>query len=522
VRITADSGPWPLHGTTAAQALEVLALGHHAPHALMERAGLATARLARALSPSARRIEVWCGPGNNGGDGYVAARRLHEAGSPVRIVELGHSDRQPADAAQARGLALGAGVPMRTFGESAPPGSPEKANPSPDLVIDALLGLGSTRAPEGRFAEAIAALQSSGAPVLAVDLPSGLNANTGQPFGATVVQARHTIALLSLKPGLFTAMARDLAGDVWFDDLGCAGLVPATGAAAPTARLSGPAGTRPLPHASHKGSRGEAWIVGGAEGMVGAAWLAARAALAAGAGRTYVCPLAGVPGAVSGLDPARPEVMLRDATTALTRGAERGTGVVGCGGGTAVREPLAAWLARVPRLVLDADALNQVALAPELQRLLRGRVSRLQRTVLTPHPLEAARLLGIDSARVQADRLAAAQALADRFEAVVVLKGSGTVIAAPGLRPHINPSGNAALATAGTGDVLAGWLAGLWAQRPEVPDAPGGASLEAAFQVACTAVWQHGHAADVARPSHAGRNAPLLADDLIRAMAQAA
>jgi len=521
-RVTADSGPWPLHGTAAAQALEALALGQHAPHDLMERAGLATARLARALAPSARCVEVWCGPGNNGGDGYVAARRLHEAGSPVRIVELAHPHRQPADASRARGLSLGAGVPMTTFGESASPGWPERPNPSPDLIVDALLGLGSTRAPEGRFAEAIAALQASGAPVLAVDLPSGLNADTGQPFGPTVVQARHTLALLSLKSGLFTAMGRDLAGDVWFDDLGCAGLVPAMGLAAPTARLSGPSPARPLPHASHKGSRGEAWIVGGAEGMVGAAWLAARAALAAGAGRTYVCPLAGVPGAGSGLDPARPEVMLRDVATALAQGAERGTGVVGCGGGTAVREPLATWLARMPRLVLDADALNQVALAPELQRLLQGRASRLQWTVLTPHPLEAARLLGIESAQVQSDRLAAAQALAERFEAVVVLKGSGSVIAAPGLRPHINPSGNAALATAGTGDVLAGWLGGLWAQRPAGPAVPVGAGVEAAFQLACTAVWQHGHAADVARPAHAGRRSPLLADDLIRAMAQAA
>ncbi len=505
VRVTADTGPWPLHDTAAAKALEVRALAQHPPHELMERAGLAVARLARALAPSARLVEVWCGPGNNGGDGYVAARRLHRSGTCVRVRELGPPGKRPTDAAQARRLAQEAGVPLlAATQEPAPPAD------TPSLVVDALLGLGTSRAPEGLLAEAIHLMRLSGALILAVDLPSGLNPDTGQPLGAAVVRADHTVSLLSLKPGLFTAQGRDLAGTVWFDDLGhrCAvpGLAPGD-AASPTAWLVGPARCRALPHAAHKGRRGDAWVVGGADGMVGAASLAARAALAAGAGRVYLSTLASE--VQAGFDPERPELMHRPFSAAVAQLLDTSTAIAGCGGGAAVRDCLPQLLARAPRLVLDADALNHIALAPELQRLLQGRAGRGQASVLTPHPLEAARLLGTDSAAVQADRQAAAAELAARTSAVIVLKGSGTVIAAPGVLPRINPSGNAALATAGTGDVLAGWLGGLWAQEPG----------RAAFEVACVAVWQHGHAADVARPAADDLGAPLLAGDLIDVLA---
>ena len=524
-RIGADTGPWPLHAAAAARALEAQALQQHAPYALMERAGLAVARLARALAPAARQVEVWCGPGNNGGDGYVAARWLHTSGTAVLVCECGDPARLPADAAQARRQAVMAAVPMLGPGAAGDvagnaSASANAAAPagitSPDLVIDALLGLGGARAPEGVLAEAIeqiAARRAAGATVLAIDLPSGLNPDTGQPLGAHVVQAHDTLSLLSLKPGLFTGRGRDLAGRTWFDDLGHPCQAAPGDAAAPTAWLVVPAGRTAWPHDSHKGRRGDVWVVGGAPGMTGAASLAARAALAAGAGRVYISVLAAAQAERGGggltIDADRPELMHRPFADAAALLLGAATAVVGCGGGDAVREHLPRLLAAAPRLVLDADALNHVAAASELMRLLAGRAGRGQATVLTPHPLEAARLLGCDSAAVQANRVAAATTLAERTAAVVLLKGSGTVLGAPGALPRINPSGNAALATAGTGDVLAGWLGGLWAQAPHANP----------LDVAAAAVWQHGHAADRARPD--GGAAPLLALDLIDAMAHA-
>ena len=445
VRITAESGPWPLHGAAAAKAMEADALARCAAHELMERAGLAVARLARALAPAAGLVEVWCGPGNNGGDGYVAARWLHLSGTPVRLLECGTPARLPADAARARALAIAAGIsplsPSSPSFLSVPSGPSAKQSATeirPDLVIDALLGLGASRPPQGALAGAIGRINSSGATVLAVDLPSGLDADTGQPLGDAVVRADHTLALLTLKPGLFTALGRDLAGDAWFDDLGRQTPAAADPDAAPTAHLLGPMLRHAPPHAWHKGRRGDAWVVGGAPGMVGAAWLAAHAALSAGAGRVYLSLLA--PDAALALDAGRPELMQRPWAAASAQLCGSATVIAGCGGGGTIRDCLPRLLAHAPRLVLDADALNHVAHEPALLRLLQGRAGRAQGTVLTPHPLEAARLAGIDSAAVQDDRLRAATALAAHMSAVVVLKGSGTVIAAPATLPCINPS----------------------------------------------------------------------------------
>lgn len=503
LRISAHNGPWPLYDAAACKAIESHALARSAPLVLMERAGLAVARLARALQPHAGTVVVWCGPGNNGGDGWVAARLLHASGTRVHVHFVGEANRLPADAARARQLALAAGVPTTP----AAPGV--GALEPPALVIDALLGLGTTRAPAGALSSAveqIAQARSTGIPVLAIDLPSGLDPDTGQPFGAPVVQADHTLALLTLKPGLFTAHGRDLAGAVWFDDLGVPQPPRAEGATA-TMQLGGPPPARgPAPHASHKGSRGDAWVVGGAPGMAGAAGLAARAALAAGAGRVYLSPLDEQ--AARALDPQRPELMVRPLAQAAAQLASSATTVCGCGGGEAVRAILPELLAQAPRLVLDADALNAIAPDHALQTLLRGRAGRGQGTLITPHPLEAARLLAKTSTKVQAHRIAAARALAERLRCTVVLKGSGSVIATPGEPTLINPTGNAALATAGTGDVLAGWAGGLWAQRPG----------DSAHTVACEAAWQHGEAADRARAGATGRQ-PLLAADLISAMA---
>jgi hydroxyethylthiazole kinase-like uncharacterized protein yjeF len=212
------------------------------------------------------------------------------------------------------------------------------------------------------------------------------------------------------------------------------------------------------------------------------------------------------------LDAGRPELMGRSSWwTSAPAVLGASTVVCGCGGGTAVRDALPPLLSHAARLVLDADALNVIATDTALQTLLgaRGAHGKYgQSTVLTPHPLEAARLLGVDVATVQADRLLAASRLAQRFGATVILKGSGSVLAAPGRLPAINPTGNALLATAGTGDVLAGWIGGRWAQGGD------------AFEAAAAACWQHGHAADVAAAS--GDSSPLRAADLVEAMRVAA
>ena len=461
----------------------------HAPHVLMERAGLAVARLAVAWAPRARRVQVLAGPGNNGGDGLVAARHLHAAGVAVRVSLLADPSRLPPDAAQALSDAQEAGVAIdigRLDGGEA------------DLFIDALLGIGASRAPKGLIAAAIADVNARQAPVLAVDLPSGLHPDTGTLLGPAAVRASVTLALLTLKPGCCTGQGRDQAGELWFDTLGVT-------AHAPTAWLSGPASLRPRRHAAHKGSYGDVTVVGGASGMVGAAWLAARAALAAGAGRVY-CSLLDAQAAM--LDPARPELMARSAWWQSHPSLlAQSTVVCGCGGGDAVRAALPPLLSHAARLVLDADALNALAADPALQPLLRARATRALATLLTPHPLEAARLLRTSSTEVQRDRLVAARRLAADTGAAVLLKGSGSVIATTGQAPHVNPTGNAALATAGTGDVLAGWAAGLWAQQPEA----------SAADVAVAAAWQHGRAADL--HMQAGNRGPLRAADLVEALA---
>ena len=488
-RVTADNGPWPLHDAAASRVIEQQALEEVPPGALMARAGFAVARMALALAPHAERVQVWCGPGNNGGDGLVAARHLHAAGRSVQVSLVADAARLPADAARALDQAVAAGVPIR-------PGAAGAAEAG--IVIDALLGLGASRAPEGAVATAISSINRQPAPVLAVDIASGLHADTGALLGMAAVRAHCTLSLLTLKPGCFTCQGRDAAGDIWFD-----GLRVAPTAAPPTAWLSGPAASRLRPHASHKGSHGDVAVVGGAMGMEGAAWLAAAAALAAGAGRVYCSLLSESATLPSG----RPELMVRQGW--WRQGAPvlaRSTVVCGCGGGEAVRAALPALLSHTARLVLDADALNAIALDTALQSMLRQRQGRGLATLLTPHPLEAARLLGCDAAQVQRDRLAAARGLARQLLATVLLKGSGSVIAAPDGTPWINSSGNGALASPGTGDVLAGWAGGLWAQQPQAAPA----------EIATAAAWQHGTAADHHATRWPGR--PLRAQALVEAL----
>ena len=482
----------PLFDVAQTRALEQRAAAALSAHALMRRAGEAVARLALAIAPHADRVWIAAGPGNNGGDGLEAAIHLLRAGKAVELSLVGDPAALPADAQEALARAQAAGVRIER-------GGPQPFE-APQLAIDALLGIGASRAPQGDLAESIRRLNALACPVLAIDLPSGLHAGTGQTLGEDAVTATHTLAMLTLKPGLFTGAGRDHAGSVWLDTLGC----DAPGEA-PCAWLSGIDGGRASVrrHAQHKGSFGDVAVVGGARGMAGAATLAARAAHAAGAGRVYV-ELLDDSASAAALDPLRPELMFRHG---WSRGAPtsiaHATVVCGCGGGDAVRGPLPRLLGLAARLVLDADALNALAADASLVTLLRARAARGAATVLTPHPLEAARLLGCSTGAVQADRLAAAHELVGRFACVVVLKGSGSVLAAPGQAPRLNATGNAALATAGTGDVLAGWLAGLWAA--EGP----GHEMATAFAAARRAVAEHGAAAD---PQPAG---PLRAADLI-------
>ena len=487
VRVGAHNGPHPLFTRAQARQIEAQALQRSAPGALMERAGLAVARWALAMTPNANPIRIWCGPGNNGGDGLVAARHLHLAGRQVRVTLLARADRLPADAALACSAARHVGVPLQT-GSSGEDGAA--------LHIDALLGLGASRAPEGELAQAILQMNNSTGHVLAIDLPSGLDPDTGALWGATAVKAQATLSMLTIKPGCFTAQGRDHAGQVWLDSLGAQ--LPTT----PDGWLSGPAYHPSRPQAAHKGSHGDVAVVGGSPGMTGAAWLAAAAALAAGAGRVYCSLLDDVD-----RPPPLPELMARaqwwrESPEVLSRT----TVVCGCGGGEEVHQALPALLSHAARLILDADALNAVSKDPQLQTLLIRRSARGLATLLTPHPLEAGRLLGTDARVVQSDRIAAALSLADRFSVSVLIKGSGTVMAAKGQPWIINSSGNAALATAGTGDVLAGWIGGLWAQRPEA----------SALYMAQIAAWQHGNAAD--RFARAQPGQPLLASLLIKAM----
>lgn len=444
---------------------------------LMDLAGLAAARLAMAVAPHAQRIWILAGPGNNGGDGLEAAIHLHRAGLAVSVWCPVLAHQRPTDAQRAWERALAAGVPVQ---EGQPP-QPLNLR-AQDLCIDALLGTGTRRAPDGALLAAIAWLRDSPAPVLAIDLPSGLDADSGQPLGELdhVVRADHTLTMIAPKPGLFMGHGRDACGALWLTPL----LRTST---APPQAADAELNPHPLQHqrlhASHKGTQGDVAILGGESveqrglGMRGAAWLAASAALHAGAGRTLLAwP------APSGQDGNPwPDVMLRHVDALELPSL---TVVAGCGGGRSILPYLGTLLQHSARLVLDADALNAVAADTWLQDLLCARAGQGHPTVMTPHPLEAARLLGCGTADVQADRLGAAQRLAKRYQATVVLKGSGSVIAQTGHTPRINPTGNGRLAIGGTGDVLAGFIAGCWAQSSDP------------WQATCTAVWRHGRLAD--------------------------
>ena len=482
----------PLHSLSSTRLIEKSFSALLPAHTLMQRAGQSIGQLARALAPHARTVWIVCGPGNNGGDGLEAACYLRQAAIPVKVsLSTAHPPR-PEDAQAALQRAQACGVEFIQTLPDLKRG---------DLIIDCLLGIGVSRPATGELAHWIDAMNQSEALVLSADQPTGLNAETGQALlsedghPGPMVQADHTLMLLTAKPGLFMGAGRDVAGQLWLDDL-CRHDEERRVFTniSPCSQLNPP----PTPamhrmHNSHKGSYGDVAIVGGESlqergmGMTGAVMLAASAALHAGAGRVLVSLLA-TPHHPSALEvmSEQPEWMFR---TFSALNLSELTVVCGCGGGLAVTRILAEVLQRSPQLVLDADALNAIARDENLAQLLKNRAARAMHTVLTPHPLEAARMLHCTTAEIQAHRLRSAEMLAQRWACTVVLKGSGTVIASPGQISRINPSGNGQLATAGTGDVLAGWIGAKLAQGPR--------TASAAFEAACNAVFQHGQLADI-------------------------
>jgi hydroxyethylthiazole kinase-like uncharacterized protein yjeF len=471
-RIARFAHATPVYRTDEVRRIEALAIPDAEPP-LMERAGLAAAELARELAPgSGRRVVVIAGPGNNGGDALVLARHLKAWWFDVAVVFTGDAAKLSADAAAALKAWLAAGGEI---------GADAGSVRDPGLIVDGLFGIGLQRELTGRYAELVGWINGAKAPVLALDVPSGIDSDSGRVLGCAV-RASHTITFIGLKPGLLTLDGVDHAGALHVATLGldAAALGPPHGSVIGEDILQRALAPRTLN--SHKGSYGSVGIVGGASGMVGAALLAGRAALKLGAGRVYV----GLEARSSpAIDPAQPELMLRPAADVLEGDLPLTSLAVGPGLGQSeeARSLLhAALLSDLP-LVVDADALNLIAAYEALRERL---IARAAATILTPHPAEAARLLGLKTADVQHDRVAMALRLAQRYRCGIVLKGAGSVCAWPGGAWSINTSGNPGMASAGMGDVLTGILAALLAQ---------GAAPDAAL---AAAVYLHGAAADAA------------------------
>ncbi len=477
----------PIYPVAGIRAVEALAIPGATPP-LMERAGAAAAQLALRLVQGPARVLVACGPGNNGGDGFVVARHLHCAGLAVSVAFAGDPCRLPDDARAAHTAWIAAG------GLTVPdlPAPPDEGWA---LVVDALFGIGLQRPLEGRYAAWIDTLNAQPCPRLAIDIPSGLDADTGRRLGPCF-EASHTITFIALKPGLLTLDGPDHCGEVHLDtiDVDAEALTPAPGREITPALFA--AQINPRRANSHKGSYGDAALVGGAPGMVGAAVLAGRAAIHLGAGRVLLGLLD--PAALA-VDILRPELMFRAAAELLADPAMSAIAVgPGLGQSDSAHALVATAIGLEKPLVLDADALNLVAADPALQRTLADRSAP---TLLTPHPAEAARLLGCSTPDVQRDRIGAAIAIARQLGAWVVLKGCGSVVASPQGAWWINTSGNPAMATAGMGDVLTGLVTALLARGW-----PAGDALLAAVHL-------HGAAADQFCTTHA-IDSGLLADEV--------
>lgn len=444
--------PAELYSVAQVRAFDARAIATQgvAGYTLMQRAGDAALRLLRAAWPEARRIAIVCGGGNNGGDGYVLARLLRSAGIEVQL----HAVVPPADLA---------GDAQRAHADFIAAGGAVQAAPLPDpaqceLIVDALLGTGFKGPLRPAFAAAVAALNDSGRPILSLDIPSGLDGDTGRVAG-TAVRATRTISFVALKQGLCLEQGPDFTGILSTDSLGV--LLPDGHDEPPQWRCLGDAELRaalpPRARDAHKGRFGHVLVIGGNHGMAGAVRLAGEAALRVGAGLVSVATR---PEHGAALVAARPELMCAGVADAgAAQGLIARSTVIAIGPGLGqddwARALLAAALAAGKPLVIDADALNLLA-ATGLSRIPVG-------SVLTPHPGEAARLLASDTATVQSDRRAALARLT-AHGAVCVLKGAGTLVGARGVVPSLCLEGNPGMASGGMGDVLTGAIAGILAQ----------------------------------------------------------
>lgn len=469
---------------------------------LMERAGAGSAAaIVRAYPTGDRPVAVVVGRGNNGGDGLVVARHLHEAGARVRILALGGELPEGTDAAKMAEITLRLGLEPTAVGPSAPPPTDD------EIVVDAVLGIGARGAPRAEAAAAIDWIGMARGPVVSLDLPSGVNADSGQVEG-TAVRADLTTTYHRSKPGLWIAPGRVHAGQVEVIDIG----VPAAVDSPVAAWLAGPellASWPPRHPAGDKYAAGALMVVGGSPGMTGAPTLAGEAAMRAGAGIVVAMVPRAVQETVASLSRELMTVALPDhegylAPAALGPIAQElrrcSAAVVGPGLGrhAATTAALRVLLAELPTpLVLDADGLWHVGPVEHL-------AERPAPTIITPHAGEAARLLGVSRAEVEAKRLWAARTLAERGDVTVVLKGPGTLVVAPDQLPLVSAIGDSRLSTAGSGDVLSGICGAALARGLRAPEA---ASL---------AVLAHAQAARVA-----DRGEGTLAGDLVAALPEA-
>jgi len=485
---TPHSPAVPLYLTTEIRQVEARAATLPDKPRLMERAGLAAAQLARRIAgDGGKPVLVLAGPGNNGGDAFVLARHLRQWWFKVTVVFAGNVQKLPPDAAAAFAAWQATGGNYLT---DIPSGE------NWDLIVDGLFGIGLQREVSGIPARLVATAGLSRSPVLALDIPSGIASDTGRIMGCAL-RADHTLTFIGLKPGLLTLDGPDYCGQLHLDtlDINAPALLPPSGMLLTAAALDGL--MPPRQRNSHKGTYGCAGIMGGAQGMVGAAFLAGRAALKMGTGRVYV----GLHAQQSPpLDAGQPELMLRPAKDVPKLNTLNCLAIgPGLGTSASAKALLRAALKTERPLVVDADGLNLVGSAPELGALM---TARRHPTIITPHPAEAARLLACSTPDIQADRVQAALTLARRFNAMVVLKGAGSVCAAADGRWSINTSGNPGMASAGMGDVLTGMITALIAQGVEP------------YRALTAAVYLHGAAAD-ARVTAGHGPAGLTASDVI-------
>jgi len=452
-----ESLPYALYRAEQVREFDRIAIQEYAiPGAeLMQRAGSRAFQLLRELWPQAVHIHVICGVGNNGGDGYVVARLAKQAGLQVRVFLLG-------DPAKIQGDALTMAQAWRKQGGEISPFDELPNNC--DLIVDAILGTGLEREVTGAWADAIQVINRHPAPVLAIDIPSGLNSDTGREMGSAI-QADATLSFIGLKQGMFTGQGPDCCGEIHFDALELPARIYArqflSARRIDWMKLSSliPARQR----SAHKGDFGHVLVIGGDRGFSGAARLAAEAAARCGAGLVSV---ATHPEHAAHLNLGRPELMCRgvldsgDLSPLLSRASVIAIGP-GLGQGEWGRDLFSAAMQAGLPMVVDADALNLLSEAPVRQKW-----------VLTPHPGEAARLLGVVNRSIQADRFRALEQLQSRFGGVVVLKGAGTLIGDGSSHPpSICSGGNPGMATGGSGDLLTGIIASMIAQGFDLREA---------------------------------------------------